>query len=283
MAILSFQEKELIETVFCMKGGYVLDFTNQQFKEFMKDVVSYNIYERYQGLSKAKILRRFLEDETDEYVGKLIILLINYMRTKNNNYGVSEININKLYELGKKKLGKRTTIKGDSSTSIKEENIIDYNNLKDKLLDIEKINIQQQKGYAFERFLTELFNTFLLSPRASYKTENDQIDGSFMLNGGTVIIEAKYKKTIIDKDALILFSNKISKKSQFTKGVFITLSNVSDSAINYFNDSSSRFIILTVEELFLICEYKMSLKDILTKKFRYLDETGCIYRHILQL
>lgn len=44
MAILSFQEKELIETVFCMKGGYVLDFTNQQFKEFMKDVVSYNIF-----------------------------------------------------------------------------------------------------------------------------------------------------------------------------------------------------------------------------------------------
>lgn len=44
MAILSFQEKQLIERVFGMSGGYVLNFTNREFEEFMKDVVSYNIY-----------------------------------------------------------------------------------------------------------------------------------------------------------------------------------------------------------------------------------------------
>lgn len=38
MAILSFQEKQLIERVFGMGGGYVLNFTNREFEEFMKDV-----------------------------------------------------------------------------------------------------------------------------------------------------------------------------------------------------------------------------------------------------
>ena len=43
MAILSFQEKQLIEKVFGMGSGYVLNFSNREFEEFMKDVVSYNI------------------------------------------------------------------------------------------------------------------------------------------------------------------------------------------------------------------------------------------------
>lgn len=74
MAILSFQEKQLIERTFGMGGGYVLNFTNREFEEFMKDVVSYNIYQKYPGLSKAKMLRRFIEEESDTYVGKMIIL-----------------------------------------------------------------------------------------------------------------------------------------------------------------------------------------------------------------
>ena len=55
MANLSFNEKQLIESVFDMSSGYVLDFSNRTFEEFMKDVVNYNIYEKYPGLSKAKM------------------------------------------------------------------------------------------------------------------------------------------------------------------------------------------------------------------------------------
>ena len=43
MAKLSFTEKQLIERVFGMGSGYVLNFSNREFEEFMKDVVSYNI------------------------------------------------------------------------------------------------------------------------------------------------------------------------------------------------------------------------------------------------
>ena len=283
MAQLSFAEKQLIETVFGMSGGYVLDFSNREFEEFMKDVVSYNIYQRYPGLSKAKMLRKFIEDETDVYVGKMLILLINYMKTSGKDYGVSATNINKLYELGEKKLGKRPVTYKKSNTKIEDNSNIDFEKLKSQLLDIDKLETQQKKGYAFERYITDLMNVFSLEPRASYRTENDQIDGSFMLNGNTVLIEAKYRNTQINKDALILFSEKVARKSSFSRGVFITLSKPLDQAINYFDDRAPRFVIVTVEELFLLCERKQSLKDLLVKKFRYLDETGCIYRHIMYL
>ncbi|MEE1220859.1 MAG: restriction endonuclease [Bacteroidales bacterium] len=283
MAKLLFIEKQLIETVFGMSGGYVLDFSNREFEEFMKDVVPYNIYQRYPGMSKAKMLRKFIEDETDVYVGKMIILLINYMKSSSKDYGVSIADINKLYELGKNKLRKRPKTNNESNIKIEDNSTINYEMLKKQLLDIEKLDSQQKKGYAFERYLTVLMNEFSLEPKASYRTEHDQIDGSFMLNGNTILIEAKYRNTPIDKDALILFSSKIERKSPFTRGVFITFSKLSDQAIHFFEDKSSRFIVITVDELFLLCEREQSLKDLLVKKFRYLDETGCIYRHIMYL
>ena len=282
MANLSFNEKQLIETVFGLRTGYVLDFNNREFKDFMNDVVPYDIYQRYPGLSKAKMLRRFIEDESDVYVGKMIVLLINYMKSNNKNLDSIEIEIDKLYELGKTKLGKVKSERNTTNTQT-EKATVNYTNLKELLLNIEKLDNQQDKGYAFERYLIDLFNAFSLEPRASYRTEYNQIDGSIILNGSTVLIEAKYKETPINKDPFILFSEKIANKSPFTKGIFITLTRPSDKTLEYFNDKTSRFIIFTVEELYILCDQNRSLEEILKKKFRLLEETGRVFHHILQL
>lgn len=285
MAILSFQEKQLIERVFGMSGGYVLNFTNREFEEFMKDVVSYNIYQKYPRQSKAQMLRRFIEDESDTYVGKMIVLLINHMKTNSLDKSISLEDINKLYEFGQIKLGKSKMPTNQKETQKSKNKVcrIDFEYFKKALLNIEKKQTQQQKGYAFESYLKELFDAFGLDARPSYRTTNDQIDGSFLLNGATVLIEAKYRTTEITKDDLLLFSNKVKAKSPFTKGVFITLSRPSDKTLEYFYDKSSRIILFTVEELYILCENNSSLIDILNKKFRYLEESGHIYRHIMSL
>lgn len=282
MAKLTFNEKKLVETVFDMSGGYVLDFSNREFGEFMKDVVQYDIYEKYQGLSKAKMLREFINDESDVYVGKAIVLLINYMNdndlVKDDIKGKSD----KLYEIGRRLLGKTNNSKKQSADkSVKST--VNYESLKDSLLDIEKIDSQQAKGYEFEKYLNNLFEAFNLKPNASYRTEHDQIDGSFTFEGNTVLIEAKYKSKEIPKDDLILFENKLKSKSHFTKGLFITYSRVSSKALDYFRDSGSRIVVLTVEEIFLMCQNKISLIKVLQSKFRQLDERGLIFKHILEL
>lgn len=40
--------------------GYVLDFSNRTFQEFIYEKIHLDIYVKYQGLSKAKILRRII-------------------------------------------------------------------------------------------------------------------------------------------------------------------------------------------------------------------------------
>jgi len=283
MAKLTFSEKQLIETVFDMGNGYVLNFSNRTFKEFMLDVVEYDIYSKYPNLSKAKILREFIKDERDTYVGKAIVLLVNYM--KDNDLIIDEEKTNRLYEIGKRLLGKKDKVKDKEKvkSSTKITPIIDYDNIKMLLLKVEQISSAQRRGYEFESFLYTLFKTFDLEPNVSYRTEHDQIDGSFVYEGNTVLIEAKYRAKEISKDDLILFKTKVESKSHFSRALFITNSKVSDKALEFFKDSSSRIVVLTVEEIFIMCERQISLEKILKDKYRVLDERGEIFKHIMQL
>ncbi len=283
MANLSFSDKQLIESVFGMSSGYVTNFSNREFEEFMSDVVQYSIYAKYPGLSKAKMFREFLKDESEIYIGKAIVLLINYM---NDNKLISiykKEKANELYEFGKKLLGKSNNQPKNKTENqnTKQTLTIDYDSLNASLFGLEMISNLQTRGYAFERYLNGLFNSFGLDPHASYRTEFDQIDGSFVLDRNTILIEAKYRNSPIPKDDLILFSRKIELKSHFARGLFITYSLIDNKAIDYFTDRSSRFVVLTVEELFIMCQNKISLINLLQNKFRFLDEKGLIYKHIM--
>ena len=285
MANLTFNEKQMIESVFRMSSGYFLNFSNREFEELMYDIVPYSICGKYPGLSKAKIFRNFLKDESETYVGKALIMLINYMNEKNLVLTQDKEKAEKLHELGKKLLGKTKTQsipkqENSSPPTLAEK---DYDCLNKSLLELEKISDSQARGYSFEKYLNGLFNTFGLKPHASYRTEFDQIDGSFVLGGDTILIEARYRTNPIPKDDLILFSNKLGSKSHFVKGLFITFSQVDNKAIEYFLDRSSRFVVLTVEELFLMCQNRIPLIKALQSKFRALDEKGLIFKHILTL
>jgi hypothetical protein len=81
MADLSFSEKRKLEELLGMKSGYVLNFTNRDFREFVFDSVGIDIYDEkynYYSGSKANRLRAFWKKEPNHVAGKLIKDLINY-------------------------------------------------------------------------------------------------------------------------------------------------------------------------------------------------------------
>jgi hypothetical protein len=88
MAQLSIIERRQLEKLFEMGGGYVLDFSNRTFEEFVADSVGAEIYnDRYHhgSGSKANRLRRFWKFESDALVGKLIRDLAAYAEFVNKN------------------------------------------------------------------------------------------------------------------------------------------------------------------------------------------------------
>jgi hypothetical protein len=90
MSDLSSTEKLKLEKMFGMESGYVLDFLNRTFREFIIENINIDIYDskyEYVGGSKANRLRAFWIKEPNHLVGKLILDLLGYWKTqKLTNY-----------------------------------------------------------------------------------------------------------------------------------------------------------------------------------------------------
>lgn len=70
MADLDNVTKQRLETLFEMSGGYVLDFTNASFADFVRTCLGFDPYDHYPG-SKANILRALWSDRSWQEVAKL--------------------------------------------------------------------------------------------------------------------------------------------------------------------------------------------------------------------
>lgn len=81
MSSLNMREKRVLEDYLGMGGGYVLNFSDRTFGEFVHETVDIEIHsDEYSihGSSKAKKLRAFWEVESDYLVGRLLNALIDY-------------------------------------------------------------------------------------------------------------------------------------------------------------------------------------------------------------
>lgn len=81
MSTLTITDRHSLEKVLGMSGGYVLNFSDRSFGEFMSETANIDIHsDAYTsgGTSKANKLRTYWKLETDYNVGKLILSLIEY-------------------------------------------------------------------------------------------------------------------------------------------------------------------------------------------------------------
>jgi len=90
MSDLSSIERLKIERLFGMGSGYVLDFSNRTFQEFILENAGIDIYDNrydYESGSKANRLRAFWQKEPNHIVGQLLSNLLEYWKaTKEASY-----------------------------------------------------------------------------------------------------------------------------------------------------------------------------------------------------
>jgi len=123
-------EKLKLEKVLEMGGGYVLDFSDKTFQEFILSTVGVNIREdkyNYQSGSKANRLRAFIQQESDVKVGKLLSGLLDYWEAQ-KHINETPIKQNEQYLFNEcKKTVNRLFGKGaepQSNKSVSEEEFI---------------------------------------------------------------------------------------------------------------------------------------------------------------
>jgi hypothetical protein len=88
MSSLTAADRHVLEKFFNMSGGYVLNFNDRTFGEFVFESVGLDIHDQrftLSGTSKANKLRSLWKIEPDHLVGKLLTDLIDYDETIHNH------------------------------------------------------------------------------------------------------------------------------------------------------------------------------------------------------
>ncbi len=281
MAKLTFIEQDAFERLFNMSSGYVLDFTNRTFHAFIYDQLKIDVYKKYKDMSKAKMLRALILEYDDIKIGKLLLELLNYMKTYNMINAENRELFKQCADIGGRLIGRKTA----SQPSKAENLLIDYDRFMQELMALEKYaDGPQARGFAFEKFLREFFEENELQPRGSFKIEGEQIDGSFILNNEVYLLEAKWRNKPTDKADLVVFNEKVSSKSGFTRGLFISYSGYSEEALHTFASGRTiNIVLMTVAELAMILQQHKEFTDFLWKKVRALAEEGDFNKSIFEM
>ena len=146
--------------------------------------------------------------------------------------------------------------------------------LKNQLMELQHLK-PQERGFAFERFLNDLFRVYNLDPHSSFRIVGEQIDGSFQLGNDVYLVEAKWRDKQTDQSDLLIFREKVESKSSWGRGLFISYNGfTSDGLTAYARGRATNTIGMDNRDLFYILNGEMSLVDAITKKARRAAETG---------
>lgn len=157
------------------------------------------------------------------------------------------------------------------------------NQLKEKLIRLKNFG-PQKRGYAFEKFLQELFDLFNLRPKGPFKLTGEQIDGSIEFEGHTYLIEARWQNEPTNQSHLLIFRSKVESKATWSRGLFISYSGYTKEGLVAFSKGKpTNLIAMTGEDLWAILDGEMGLDETIKLKSRCAAETGKVFIRVYDL
>lgn len=166
MAELKETEKLILEKLFEMQGGYVLEFSNSKFQQFIFNNFKIDIYDtKYSiyGDSKANRLRAFWQIENNITVGKLLNELIAFWQTDKILKSKSITDNEKILQHQANKIANRLLgVKANSTQS--EETIDDFLNK-----DFEEISLEKLK---IDSSVIDILNSRINEVKSSIKSKS---------------------------------------------------------------------------------------------------------------
>jgi hypothetical protein len=286
MSDLTFIEKSKFEQLLGMKTGYVADFTNRTFAEFIRDSTNRNIYDTrydYESGSKANRLRAFWQKEDNRVVRKLMTDLLEYV-------GGSGPLQEACHRIAARLQNGRVWQSNSEGSEQKKEHSQQQQRsqtlrqLKEDFLNLAAESDRNKAGLALEKLLNKLFELFDLRPRQPFRVIGEQIDGSFELDGQVYLIESKWEKDALPEADLLVFRGKIEGKSTFTRGVFIALNDITTPARDAITRGKApSFFVINGHDLVMVLSEAISLTEFLRRRVRLLAEEGRVCVPFLEL
>lgn len=280
-------ELKLVDELFGMSSGYVLDFSNRTFADFFRREVGLEIYDEAYGIygsSKGKHLRAFLTIGQPRAIAKALTLLWEYRELGRIEAGQAETvasahrRLTAIVErLGGSPLpvyevqgptpehappAERKPFRADEAILAKlEERFLALHGMSDE---------PQARGLHFERLLADLFNAWRMDARASFVLRGEQIDGSFLHGNFTYLLEAKWQRAKTDAATLRAFQGRVDERNEWTRGLLVSYSGFTDVGLEAF--TAKKIILADGMDIFDAMSRRLSLPDIITAKIRHASE-----------
>lgn len=283
MSDLQNAEKLFLEKMLKMESGYCLGFSNASFARLFQDELGINIYDdRFSGFgdSKANRMRSFWTQATNKGVAKLLNYLFSnwdvYHRdATDENLPTKAFDI--VYRLD-------PNLRKSTSSPTIAYDVVSLNELNNNFHELTAMGNSQSRGFAFERFLNELFDCFNLEPRSSFKIVGEQIDGSFICDGNTYLVEAKWQESLIGNSELLTFFGKVEGKTKWTRGAFISLNGFSKDGLEAFaRGRSTNMIGMDGQDLHFILQGEITLPEVIRLKARKAAEEGTFFKPVFEI
>lgn len=275
-----------LDDLFEMGGGYVLNFSNPTFSRFFADELNVDIDDPMyaeQGGSKGKRLRWFLQKVNVPTVVRTLKALWEYREAIRQRDGKPETVQNaqgRLLSLINRLEGKPDAQPAGQAPKAAFD--------RPKLLALRNDLIEfvqltpQARGYAFETLLRDLFNVFGLEAREPFRLKGEQIDGSFLLQGETYLVEAKWQDALTGVADLHTFHGKLEQKAAWTRGLFVSNSGFTEDGLVAF-DRGKRVVCMDGLDLFETLSRELPLNHVLERKVRRAAETGLPFARVRDL
>ena len=242
MANFKSTEMRFLDSIFDMGGGYVLDFSNRTMDEFFMEELEIDIsHEMFSkdGTSKARRVKCLLQNADHPTVVRVLQALWKYRQSRREETKAKEDVVNaegrflSLLESIRSPGQQAEVVRKPftAATVIDQGQVLDA--LKQRLYDLRDLP-PQKRGYEFEGFLKELFDSSRLQARSPFSLVGEQIDGSFQLGNETYLIEAKWVRDPIGAAELYTFQGKLDQKAAWARGVFISYGGFTQEGLHAF-------------------------------------------------
>lgn len=247
-------------------------------------------YKRYEGATKYKIMRNVLtdlEDKGDEKTLKKIATELYRLKSIPDKNVPDPAKAKKVLqelkelcgedliekEIESRKIEAKKTeykIKSQESLNIKRK----LENINQQFLCLFNETNHNKRGFDLEKIVYELFLHNEFEIHKPYKTNNEQIDGYFKFEKFDYLMEIKWVNGQIKQSDLAIFDKKVDKKALSTRGFFIAMDGFAHDAILSISGKEPRIILMDGEDLTLVFNQTISLKDAVYSKVESLVKEG---------
>ena len=269
----------VLDNVFAMEGGWVLNFSNRTLAEFFSEELRVDIDDprwTAQGGSKAKRLRYYLRQADRQTALDTLNALWEYREASSitHDYPKLDDTVRAAFFKIIARLGGTPPTQGTSSTAPAASRIdaAVAASLASRLLQVSSLT-PQPRGYAFEKFLKAMFDAYGLSARASFRLVGEQIDGSFVLGDDVYLLEAKWTNGRVDAATLRSFNAKVEDKAKWSRGLLLSYAGFSPEGLAAFGRGKS-VICMDGRDLHEVLSRQLDFGDVLAMKVRQAAETG---------